>query len=104
MQKTYGGSGFDRANCIQKTNDGHYIIAGNTVSSDGDVIITHGGSDAWVVKIDDLGTILQQTTIGTNGSSEGSCLLHNPNYDFNDEILPLGASYWTKLVENELSD
>lgn len=38
-----------------------------------------------------------------NGSSQGSCLLHNPNYDFNDEILPLGAAYWVKLVENELA-
>ncbi|MBY0475958.1 MAG: amidohydrolase [Nitrosomonas sp.] len=37
-----------------------------------------------------------------NGSSEGSCLLHNPNYDFNDETLPVGAAYWVKLVENEL--
>lgn len=37
-----------------------------------------------------------------NGSSEGGCLLHNPHYDFNDEILPLGAAYWVKLVENEL--
>lgn len=39
-----------------------------------------------------------------NGSSEGNCLLHNPSYDFNDEILPLGAAYWVKLVENELPD
>lgn len=37
-----------------------------------------------------------------NGSSDGSCLLHSPNYDFNDDILPLGAAYWVKLVENEL--
>ncbi|MEI2658065.1 MAG: M20/M25/M40 family metallo-hydrolase [Nitrosomonas sp.] len=37
-----------------------------------------------------------------NGGSQGNCLLHNPNYDFNDEILPLGAAYWVKLVENEL--
>jgi hippurate hydrolase len=29
----------------------------------------------------------------------GGCLLHNPGYDFNDEILTLGASYWVKLVE-----
>ncbi len=34
-----------------------------------------------------------------NGSSENSCLLHNPHYDFNDEILATGASYWVKLVE-----
>lgn len=37
-----------------------------------------------------------------NGSSQGNCLLHNPNYDFNDEILPLGVAYWVKLVENGL--
>ena len=37
-----------------------------------------------------------------NGSSENSCLLHNPHYDFNDEILPIGAAYWAKLVDNVL--
>ena len=37
-----------------------------------------------------------------NGSSENSCLLHNPHYDFNDEILPVGAAYWVKLVETML--
>lgn len=37
-----------------------------------------------------------------NGSSEGECLLHNPHYDFNDEILTVGASYWVKLVESVL--
>ena len=37
-----------------------------------------------------------------NGSSENSCLLHNPHYDFNDAILPIGAAYWAKLVEMKL--
>ncbi|WP_262965031.1 M20 aminoacylase family protein [Methylobacter psychrophilus] len=37
-----------------------------------------------------------------NGSSENSCLLHNPHYDFNDEILSVGAAYWVKLVELKL--
>ncbi len=38
-----------------------------------------------------------------NGSSANNCLLHNPHYDFNDEILPVGAAYWVKLVEMALS-
>ena len=38
-----------------------------------------------------------------NGPSTGSCLLHNPHYDFNDEILPIGAAYWVKLVEKVLA-
>lgn len=37
-----------------------------------------------------------------NGSSENSCLLHNPHYDFNDAILPVGVAYWVKLVEMKL--
>jgi amidohydrolase len=37
-----------------------------------------------------------------NGPTEGNCLLHNPHYDFNDEILSLGASYWVTLVEQQL--
>ncbi len=37
-----------------------------------------------------------------NGDGEGSCMVHNPGYDFNDEILPIGATYWTKIVEKLL--
>jgi hippurate hydrolase len=33
---------------------------------------------------------------------EGSCMIHNPNYDFNDRILPIGASYFSRLVETVL--
>ena len=37
-----------------------------------------------------------------NGPSDGGCLLHNPHYDFNDEILAVGASYWVTLAESAL--
>lgn len=36
------------------------------------------------------------------GSAEG-CMVHNPRYDFNDAVLPLGASYWVRLVERVLA-
>ena len=39
-----------------------------------------------------------------NGPGEGGCLLHNPSYDFNDDALTIGASYWSRLVETRLSD
>ncbi|MCH9011526.1 MAG: amidohydrolase [Proteobacteria bacterium] len=32
----------------------------------------------------------------------GGCNVHNPRYDFNDEISVIGASYWAKLVETTL--
>ena len=37
-----------------------------------------------------------------NGSGSGSCLLHSPHFDFNDEIIPLGIRYWVGLVEHLL--
>ncbi|MEK9795586.1 MAG: M20 aminoacylase family protein [Alphaproteobacteria bacterium] len=37
-----------------------------------------------------------------NGDVEGGCMLHNPGYDFNDEIIPIGVSYWAELVEMAL--
>jgi amidohydrolase len=37
------------------------------------------------------------------GGEAGGCMLHNPRYDFNDEILPLGASLWVRLVERALA-
>lgn len=37
-----------------------------------------------------------------NGDGEAACQVHNPGYDFNDEILSLGASYWSRLVETRL--
>ncbi len=38
-----------------------------------------------------------------NGAAPGQPMLHNPHYDFNDEILALGASYWARLAETVLA-
>jgi amidohydrolase len=37
-----------------------------------------------------------------HGHGEGPCMLHNPSYDFNDALLPLGATYWVELVREWL--
>ena len=37
------------------------------------------------------------------GHGPGPCSLHNPSYDFNDSILPLGASVFARIAENYLS-
>ncbi len=33
------------------------------------------------------------------GHGAGPCMLHNPSYDFNDDLIPLGATYWVELVQ-----
>lgn len=36
------------------------------------------------------------------GHGLGPCNLHNPSYDFNDDLLPIGATYWVRLAEQHL--
>ena len=38
------------------------------------------------------------------GHGGGPCTLHNASYDFNDELIPIGASYWVRLVERYLGE
>jgi metal-dependent amidase/aminoacylase/carboxypeptidase family protein len=41
--------------------------------------------------------------IGQGQAADGQAHgLHTPKFDFNDEILPLGAAYWVRLVQNEV--
>ena len=37
-----------------------------------------------------------------NGEERGGCMIHNSNYDFNDDILPVGTSFWVRLAESFL--
>lgn len=65
-QKSFGGSGVDRATSIQQTIDEGYIVGGYSNSNDGDVTGYHGysGSDYWVVKLDKNGDLQWQKALG----------------------------------------
>ncbi|MFL6635033.1 MAG: M20 aminoacylase family protein [Massilia sp.] len=39
----------------------------------------------------------------SRGHGLGPCQLHNGSYDFNDHLLPIGASFWARLVEMSLT-
>jgi hypothetical protein len=70
-QKSLGGSGYEFANSIQQTTDGGYIVAGYSLSNDGDVTGNYGFVDFWVVKIDSTGTIEWQKCLGGTGDDGG---------------------------------
>jgi len=77
-QKSLGGSNGDAANSVKQTSDGGYIIVGNTLSNDGDVSLNHdpNGStlDYWVVKLDSLGNLEWQKTLGGTSDDYGECI------------------------------
>ena len=66
-EKSFGGSQTDEARGIVKTNDGNYLIVGDTRSNDIDVSINKGAADFWVIKISPNGELLWEKTFG--GSS-----------------------------------
>jgi hypothetical protein len=66
-QKCYGGSMFDEAKTMIETSDGHIVIAGFSESSDQDLTVNKGIRDAWILKIDTLGNLIWQTSLGGSG-------------------------------------
>ncbi|MFJ4291844.1 M20 aminoacylase family protein [Cupriavidus sp. NPDC089707] len=41
--------------------------------------------------------------LGNGEGESGGCMVHNPGYDFNDEVLPLGAACWVAITQNYLA-
>ncbi|MEF3078100.1 hypothetical protein [Winogradskyella poriferorum] len=66
-EKSFGGSQIDEARAISKTDDGNYIIAGDTRSSDNDISQNKGAADLWLIKISPTGNLIWEKTLG--GSS-----------------------------------
>lgn len=66
-KKCYGGTGSDSAYAILQTPDKGFIVAGSSTSNNGDLNSNFGASDAWVFKVDSLGTLLWQKNYGGNG-------------------------------------
>jgi hypothetical protein len=66
-EKSFGGNQIDEARAIVKSNDGNYVIAGDTRSSDNDISSNNGAADLWLIKISTNGELIWERTIG--GSS-----------------------------------
>ncbi|MDC6350537.1 hypothetical protein PP178_03160 [Zeaxanthinibacter sp. PT1] len=66
-ERSYGGSGIEISYDIAATEDGGYVIVGNSINGDGDVSVNYGESDVWIIKIDDNGSLLWERSIGGTG-------------------------------------
>ena len=74
--KTFGGSREERAQSIQQTSDGGYIVVGFTGSKDGDIsdgnYASLGSHDYWIIKLDGSGNKVWDKTYG-GSSSDSPC-------------------------------
>ena len=77
-------------------------VAGTVVGAENVV-----GNSRPVMASEDFGYMLQARPgayllLGNGEEGIGGCSLHNPAYDFNDEILGIGADFWVTLVQSQL--
>ena len=63
-EKSFGGDEIDEAWSITKSNDGNFIIAGDTRSNNVDVSNNIGAADLWLIKISTNGELLWEKSIG----------------------------------------
>ncbi|MEP7232535.1 MAG: hypothetical protein ABI691_19900 [Ginsengibacter sp.] len=80
-QKMIGGDNTDFARCITVTSDGGYIIAGESESdSSADKSEnSRGGPDIWVVKIDSIGNVMWDKTLGGSGAEVCTAIRQTKN-------------------------
>ncbi|MEM9363201.1 MAG: hypothetical protein AAGA43_11225 [Bacteroidota bacterium] len=63
-EKSFGGTGIDKAYAVVKTQDNAYAVVGNTFSVDTDISKNNGESDVWLIKVSDNGDLLWEKTFG----------------------------------------
>lgn len=73
-QKCYGGNGGEECASMDKTSDGGYVLVGKSNSEDGDVTNNHGGRDYWIVKVNSMGDIQWQKSLGGSGNDRAFCV------------------------------
>lgn len=110
--RTYGGSGFDFAHAIQQTTDGGYYVSGYARSSDGDVLLSYGQEDDWILKLNAYGYIEWQKTYGGTGgegasslqqTADGGCVLAGITHSFNLDVVGnhgFEHDYWVVKIDS----
>lgn len=81
-QKSLGGSNDEDNGSIKTTADGGYILAGYTLSNNGDVTGNHGNGDAWIVKLASTGTVIWTKCYGGAEYDEASDVIETNDGNF----------------------
>ena len=80
--KNFGGSEIDEASAITQTNDGNFIVVGDTRSSDKDVSNNNGAADLWMLKISQEGILIWEKTFGGTSFDVGRSISRTQDNGF----------------------
>ncbi|MBK9798519.1 MAG: T9SS type A sorting domain-containing protein [Bacteroidetes bacterium] len=103
-QNTIGGSGYDRLRDIAPSAEGGFILlseSGSPVSGDKTSPAKGAGSDYWVIKIDSIGNIIWDKTIGGSSFDMGHSIIQNYKGEYviaGESISPISGDKTESLV------
>ncbi len=114
-QKNYGGSINDEVNSIIETQDGNLVVAGYSISGDGDLTNNKGGSDYWVLKISSQdGNIIWQKNYGGSRNDIASSIIEtqdgnliitgessSSDGDLTNNISGFDTDYWVVRINSQ---
>ncbi|QQX77424.1 MULTISPECIES: hypothetical protein [Aequorivita] len=80
--KSFGGNEIDNSYASIKTQDGNYIMVGDSRSADQDVTSPRGNADAWMVKFDDNGSKIWQKSFGGSQFDTAHSIVQRSNGDY----------------------
>ena len=80
--KNFGGSEIDEASAITQTNDGNFIVVGDTRSSNKDVSNNNGAADLWMLKISQEGILIWEKTFGGTSFDVGRSISRTQDNGF----------------------
>jgi len=107
-QKSLGGTGDEVATDIQQSNDGGYIVAANSNSNDGDVTSNHGYTDYWIIKLNSVGVIEWEKSLGGSDddiahsiqeTSDGGYVVAGSSYSINGDVTGNHGSWDNWVVQ-----
>ncbi|MEM9922072.1 MAG: hypothetical protein AAF990_28465, partial [Bacteroidota bacterium] len=96
LERRFGGKKNEEFKAVVQTFDGGFVLAGSTESN------TVGKKDAWLMKVDEYGTLLWEKSFGSKGSDSWECL------SIQSDGSLVAAGYWdgnvrvAKLVGQEI--
>ncbi len=80
--KSLGGTEAEIANDVKQTTDGGFVIAGWSLSNDGDVSFNQGNHDYWVIKLNSVGNIQWQHSYGGTGEDDATSIIETTNNNY----------------------
>ena len=113
-ERSFGGEGIEVSYDIAKTADNGFVVVGNTFSTNGDILLNHGESDMWMIKLDKEGDLIWEQTYGGSQfdlaqavvqSKDGGFLLTgNTKSDDKDSLLNKGENDIWVVKTNAFGD